>query len=517
MMTKTMTYAETLRRGADRQPDAVCLICHDVARTWSEILDRSSRAAQGILEAGVQRQERVVFLAKNCIEFFEILYGASMAGAVTAGVNWRLAPREMLAVINNAENRLLFVGREFLPQLAEIRADFRYIRKVVVIGGGADPGDEEYEHWLARQPAKDPAVEVTDSDIAIQTYTSGTTGLPKGVMSSNAAVSATFPMARALNVSERSVALIATPVFHATGAGTAAMVLSAGGRCVVAREAVPELLLSLIEKHRVTVGILVPAILKAIMESPNLDRYDVSSLDTIGYAASPISPELLERCLDYFGCRFIQIYGLTETNSSTILMPEEHRAHLMSAGRPLPGVTVRVVDPVTGRDVAEGVTGEVWIKAPTNMSGYWRVPEESAAVMTEDGFIKTGDAAAFREGYLYLQDRIKDMIVSGGENVYPIEIENVLIYHPLINDVAVIGVPSDKWGETIMAIVVREPDGGEALTEHDVIAYARENLARYKCPTSVQFVDALPRNPSGKVLKRVLREPFWQGRSRRIG
>jgi long-chain acyl-CoA synthetase len=514
MPIRTLSYAETIRLGAARTPDAPCLTFQERTWSWREVLGRSSQAAQGLLEAGLEPGGRVIFLGKNCSEFFEILYGTSMAGGVTGGVNWRLAPHEMLAVINNAEATVLFVGTEFLRELSEFRASLTSITKIVVIGTGGT--DEEYEQWLQRQPATDPDVAVSETDTAIMTFTSGTTGLPKGVMSSNAAVSAVFSMSQVLNVTEKSIALIATPVFHATGTTSASMLLSAGAQCVIAREAEADLLLGLIDKHKITVMTVVPAILKAMMESPKLHEFDVSSLDTISYAASPISPELLERCLDHFGCRFVQIYGLTETNCATVLLPEDHRDHLMSAGRPLPGVEVRVVDPTTGADLDEGVTGEVWIKAPSNMSAYWRAPEETAATLTDDGFIRTGDGALIRDGFLYLQDRIKDMIVSGGENIYPIEIENVLAYHPQINDVAVIGIPSDKWGETVMALVVRKA-GADDLTEEGVIAYARENLARYKCPTSVAFVDVLPRNPSGKILKRVLREPYWSDRTRRIG
>jgi long-chain acyl-CoA synthetase len=265
---------------------------------------------------------------------------------------------------------------------------------------------------------------------------------------------------------------------------------------------------------------LVPAVLKMILESPDIDAYDVSSLDTIAYAASPISPELLRRCLAVFDARFLQIYGLTETQSATNLLPEDHLdpdhpERILSVGRPMPGVTLRVVDPVTGDDLPDDVVGEVWIKAPTNMHGYWANEEATREALTDDGFVRTGDGASMRDGYVYLRDRLKDMIVSGAENVYPIEIENVLIEHPDINDVAVIGVPSERWGETVKAMVVLRD--GAHVTEADVIACARSSLAAYKCPTSVEFIEELPRNPSGKLLKRVLRAPYWAGAERHIG
>jgi long-chain acyl-CoA synthetase len=308
------------------------------------------------------------------------------------------------------------------------------------------------------------------------------------------------------------------PVFHAAGASLGLMALGEGAQCVIAREVSGDSLLSLIERHRVTTTTLVPAVLKMLLETPGMDRYDVSSLECLAYAASPISRELLRASLDRFRCGFVQIYGLTETNGATVLSPEDHLderhpERLVSAGRPLPGVTVRTVDPETGEDVGEGVVGEVWVKAPTNMHGYWAAPEETAAALTADGFVRSGDGGYLKDGYLYLRDRIKDMILSGGENVYPIEVERVLMSHPCINDAAVIGVPSEKWGETVKAIVVRaRPE----LTEAEVISYAKTNLAGYKCPKSVEFVGELPRNPSGKLLKRVLRESYWRGRERRV-
>jgi hypothetical protein len=259
---------------------------------------------------------------------------------------------------------------------------------------------------------------------------------------------------------------------------------------------------------------LVPAVLQMILESPEIDAYDVSTLDTIACAASPISPELLRRCLAVFEARFLQIYGLTETQGATNLLPEDHLdpdhpERLLSVGRAMPGVTLRVVDAITGEDLPDDVVGEVWIKAPTNMHGYWANAEASREVLTQDGFVRTGDGASLRDGYVYLRDRLKDMIVSGAENIYPIEIENVLIEHPDISDVAVIGVPSERWGETVKAMVVLRK--GARLSESEVIGFARSSLAAYKCPTSVEFIGELPRNRSGKILKRVLR-PLLGGR-----
>jgi long-chain acyl-CoA synthetase len=505
--------AGSLRYWVARKPQAPCITFEGTTWTWQDVFRRASQLGQALLSAGAQPQDRVAYLGKNRAEFFEILAGASMAGGVMGAVNWRLTPREILKVINHSGAKVLFVEPAFLGHVEQIQDQLTSVRTVVIVGDDVGlPGAVGYESWLGQQVAKDPEVPVAADDTALQIYTSGTTGLPKAAMFSNRATRAYLPMAELVHVNDDSVILVAMPVFHAAGASLGILSFIQGAHMIIAREAAPDELLPLISEHRVTMTTLVPAVLKMLVESPARSGSDLSSLETIAYAASPISPDLLRASLAAFSCRFLQIYGLTETNSATTLLPEdhldpEHPDRMHSVGRPMSAVTLRIVDPVTGDEVAEGDFGEVWIKAPTNMSGYFDAPVETAATITPDGFIRTGDGGFVVDGYLYLKDRIKDMIVSGGENVYSVEVENVLIEDPRINDVAVIGVPSEKWGESVKAIVVREP-GVASLTAGEVIAYAKANLAGYKCPTSVEFVDELPRNPSGKILKRVLRQQF---------
>jgi long-chain acyl-CoA synthetase len=293
-----------------------------------------------------------------------------------------------------------------------------------------------------------------------------------------------------------------------------------GGHTLLLREVDPPAILTAIEEHRVTHALFVPAVLQLLLDTPGIDAADMSSLQLILYGASPISDTVLVRALKAFGCDFNQAYGMTETcGAVTELRAADHdpaRPDLLrSCGRPLPGVELRVVDTETGADAAEDVVGEVWIRSAQNMVGYWGRPEETAATITGDGWIRSGDAGYLHDGYLYLHDRLKDMVVSGGENVYPAEVEAVLQGHPSVLDVAVIGVPDARWGETVKAIVVVRP--GTEIDAREVIAFTRERLAHYKCPTSVDVVENLPRNPSGKLLKRALREPYWAGQERRIG
>jgi long-chain acyl-CoA synthetase len=284
----------------------------------------------------------------------------------------------------------------------------------------------------------------------------------------------------------------------------------------------PAELLRLVAGERVTHAFLVPAVLMALLAAPGIGDTDLSSLDTIFYGASPIAEDVLARCLEVFGCRFAQVYGMTETTGAIVrLAHEDHdpsgpRRHLLrAAGTPLPGVELRIVDPDSGGDLPPGAVGEIYTRSGFNMLGYWDKPGETATTLTEGGWLRTGDAGYVdEEGYLYLHDRIKDMVVSGGENIYPAEVENVLLAMPEIADAAVIGVPHDTWGETVKAVCVAAP--GAEVEQTAVIAFCRERLAHYKCPTSVDVVAALPRNPSGKVLKRDLREPYWRDRERRI-
>jgi long-chain acyl-CoA synthetase len=298
--------------------------------------------------------------------------------------------------------------------------------------------------------------------------------------------------------------------------------MSRGGTSVILRDMDPVELLRLVAAERITHAFLVPAVLMLLLATPGTAQTDLSSLDTIFYGASPIAEEVLVRCLEVFGCRFAQVYGMTETTGAIVrLAHEDHdpggpRQHLLrAAGKPIAGVELRIVDPDTGGAVAAGSVGEIYTRSGFNMLGYWDKPDDTARTIVDDGWLRTGDAGYLdADGYLFLHDRIKDMVVSGGENIYPAEVENVLLAIPGVADAAVIGVPDDKWGETVKAVVVTGSD--PPMDEGSIIAFCRERLAHYKCPTSVDFVAVLPRNPSGKVLKRELREPYWRNRERRI-
>jgi long-chain acyl-CoA synthetase len=497
------------------------LTYRDRVITFAEMHARSSQVARALAAEGVRRQEHVGIIDKNAPEYFEILFGGGKLNAINVAVNWRLSPAEMAYIVNDADVRVLVVGAEFSAALEELAPSLRSVRKIVVIG--EHPKYESYERWVGRQKAADPRVTSQPDDVAMQLYTSGTTGLPKGAMLTNRNLGTLLPSAaQGWAVDETSVSAVALPLFHIGGSGWALVGMWKGGHAILFREFAPREILTAIPKSRITNAVFVPAMLQVLSSIPGAADGDYSSLRNIAFGASPITDEVLLRSMQTFRCDIIQVYGLTETTGAITELPAKDldpggpRSRLLrSAGKPYPWVEIRIVDPTTGRDRATGEVGELWTRSVQNFKGYWNRPDETAQTITADGWLKTGDAGYLDgEGYVFLTDRVKDMIITGGENVYPAEVENALAGHPAIADVAVIGVPDDRWGEAVKALVVPRPDRSPSPDE--IIAYARERLAHFKCPSSVDFADTLPRNPSGKLLKRELREPYWKGHERRI-
>jgi long-chain acyl-CoA synthetase len=521
------TVAGLLRHLARQQANDEMLAEGAERRTWSEEFDVACRVAQAAKRDGLGVGDRIAFLDRNGIAYFDFLFGGSLIGAVSVAVNWRLASAEMAAIVDDSGATVLVIHADYLPALAGMTSGLPAVRRIVVIGGMAavrtDVRAVSYDTWIDGCAAEDPGHVGGPDEVSMQLYTSGTTGLPKGVMLTNANLSTAISEAGiTFHITDDTVSLVAMPLFHIGGSGWALCAMSRGGRSIILRDVDPNVLLELIAVERITEMFVVPAVLMLVLATPSLRDADLSSLRLIFYGASPISEDVLVKCMAAFGCAFCQVYGMTETTGAiTALSFEDHdpdgprRGLLRSAGRPHPSVALRVVDPDSGLDAAPGAVGEVWTRSPYNMAGYWQKPEETAATIDGEGWLRTGDAGYFdADGYLYLHDRIKDMVVSGGENIYPAEVENVLLSHPAIIDAAVIGVPDPKWGETVKAIVVLAP--GETLDEAGIIAHCRDRLAHYKCPTSVNVADALPRNPSGKILKRELRAPYWAGKERSI-
>jgi long-chain acyl-CoA synthetase len=517
------SLADVVRTHGRGRPSLPAITYESEVISWRELDQRSSRVAAALGAGGTGPGDRVAFLGKNAPEYFEVLFGAAKVGAVTVAVNWRLKAAEIEFIVKDAGARVLLVDAEFASEAAKLAGS---ADTVVVTRGDVDalPGALGYPDWLAGHDPVDPGHSGSPTDVALQLYTSGTTGLPKGAMLTNANLNVLNGAAHTMfGIDDESINIVALPIFHIGGAGYALVAMAQGGHTILVRDFDPAVVLEAIRRHRVTNGFFVPVMLAAFSAVPGAADGDYSSLRALIYGASPITDETLKVAIRTFGCDFVQVYGMTETTGAiTQLAAEDHdpdgaRSYLLrSAGKPFAWVDVRMVDPETGADRPAGVVGELWTRSAQNMAGYWNNPEATGQTITEDGWLRTGDAGYLDEdGYIFLTDRVKDMIVTGAENVYPIEVENVLAGHPAVADVAVIGVPDAKWGETVKAVVVVKP--GADVAPADLISFARDRIAHFKAPTSVDFIDVLPRNPSGKILKRELREPYWEGHSRRIG
>ncbi len=493
------TLLSLLRHFAAQTPNAPCLAHGETLLSFRDLDEASDRLAATLLARGVADGDRVALLAHAAPIFYELAYACAKIGAIMLPLNWRLAPREIGQIVADAEPALVLVQSALAAHLAE---------------APATPCIDLDALFASAVTAPVPLM-VRDIDPHAPTlllYTSGTTGVPKGVLISQANLSYVGRMARETwNFDATSVNLVAMPLFHIGGIGYGMMALSQGGHTVLLDRLDPTSIVETVNRHGITHAFFVPTVIQRLVDHVEAGGEIPRGLRRILYGAAPIGEPLLRRALALFGCDFSHAYGATETAGTVVsLPPAEHNPdgatpeRLRSCGRPLPWVELDLVDPATEQPVATGEVGEIRIRSGMVMLGYWRKPQETAAAVTADGWLRTGDAA-YRdaEGFLFIRDRYKDMIVSGAENIYPTEIENVLGAHPDVGQVAVIGVPHEKWGETPRAYVV--PRVGANPDEAALIDFTRARLARYKCPTSIRFVGALPQNASGKILKKDLR------------
>lgn len=515
--------ADITRTQAVERPDAPALICDDRTLTYLQLDQESSQVANALLASGVGSQDRVGFIGKNIAEYFTLTFGAAKINAVTVAVNWRLAPPEMDYILDNAEVKTLVVEAEFLDHLSKMELP----RNPQIIVVGNTEKHLSFNDWFQAQSVEDPMVPSDFDDTSVQLYTSGTTGLPKGAELSNANFDAVIaPISKMIGLSADSVILHVLPLFHIGGSGVAITGLFNGATNVVHRDVDPGRIFADIPGRGVTAAFMVPALLQALPMIPGASDVDYSSLQKIFYGASPITEDALVASMALLKCPHAQAYGLTETTGVvTWLPPEDHdpggpRAELLrSAGKPVDSVELRIAG-AGGNALPDGEVGEIWVRAKHNMKGYWNNPSATSATFPEGrdesglGWLSTGDAGYTKDGYLFIHDRVKDMIVSGGENIYPAEIENAIMSNPAVADVAVIGIPSERWGESPLALII--PAEGHDPSADDVIAHCAGRLAKFKLPTAVERIDEIPRNPSGKILKVDLRKPYWEGRDRAV-
>jgi acyl-CoA synthetase (AMP-forming)/AMP-acid ligase II len=506
---------------ASTRPDAIATEFEGAETSWAELFARSNRVANALL-AELKPGDRVAYLGKGSDEFFELMFGAARAGMVLVPVQWRLATPEICTILADAAASLLFVGPDQIERAEECASEGS--ARIIAMEEGRE-GLERFADWRDAVSDRDPDVDVIARDVVLQLYTSGTTGKPKGVMLSHAnllrgrreSMDTPMPWNEWL---EGDVNLVALPLGHIGGVGWAIVGYFNGAKSIIHRDFLPAKVLEAITQRGVTKLFLVPTALQMVLMQPGATSADYSHLRYILYGASPIALDLLRQATEVFGCGFAQQYGMTETCGTIVyLPPEDHdpagNERMRSAGRPMPGVEIRVVDPNDRHVVGPREIGEVETRSVANMVGYWRLPEATAETVADDGWLRTGDAGYLDEdGYLYICDRFKDMICSGAENVYPAEVESAIYGHPAVQEVAVIGVPHDKWGEEVKAVVVLKP--GIAPDAEGIIAHARTRVAGFKAPKSVDFVAALPKTPSGKLMRRAVREPYWVGRDRAV-
>jgi acyl-CoA synthetase (AMP-forming)/AMP-acid ligase II len=490
--------------------------------SYAEAQALANRIANALVAEGLVPGDRVALLSKNSIEHALWYYACSKAGVVPVPLNFRLAPPEWSYILNDSGAKLVFAQDALAEALAPVRGELVSVKHWVALGTDV-PGWERFDAFVAAQPASAPAHRGAPDDDVYQMYTSGTTGRPKGaVLTHRAVVSQLHQASLAFRTVPGDRMLIVAPLYHAAASISSFVTVQAGGSLYIQEDFVPAEVVRALSEERIAAAMLVPAMIQFCLvgvKDVAERRYD--ALRLIIYGASPIAEQSLRRAIEVFGCDFLQGYGMTETTAAaTYLMPADHRRALageprllLAAGRAMLGTEIRIVG-ADGRALPNGEIGEIAVRGPQLMRGYWNLPEATAEAL-RDGWMHTGDAGILDdEGFLFVQDRTKDMIVSGGENVYPREVEEVLYRHPAVAEAAVIGVPDPKWGEAVKAIVVLKP--GAAVDAKELMQFCDGQLAGYKRPRSVEFVDALPRNPSGKVLKRELREKFWVGHSRRV-
>jgi acyl-CoA synthetase (AMP-forming)/AMP-acid ligase II len=517
-------YMEYFAREAPHHP---CVEMGDTAYSYDEANQRCNQIAHACLGAGLKRGDRFAWLSSNSIDLMLIFYAASKIGVVPVPLNYRLAPAEWRYIINDCNARILVCEEEYQTGIDSIREDLEHVEHYFSAAERDETSDAwpDIEPWIASASTHNPAQKGDPSDDLYQMYTSGTTGLPKGAILSQSAIDANTRMIGAqFNMGlMQSRFLLVMPMFHAGASISHQVSVTNGATVIIHQNFDPIAAVEALQVKEITNCTMVPAMIQAcLVHVPNIAEKQFPHLQTMAYGASPIAVETLREALSVFKCSFLQVFGMTETTACvTILSPTaHHRAMsgeenlLASCGRAALGTSIRIVGE-NDEEVERGVIGEITVQGPQIMTSYWNLPEATASTL-KDGWLFTGDAAYMDdEGFVFIQDRIKDMIVSGGENIYSAEIEGALFEHPDIIDAAVIGIPSERWGEAVLAFVVTA--SGQPIQLDAIVDHCRERLAGFKLPKQVEFLAEIPRNPSGKVLKKDLREPYWQGVARRVG
>lgn len=507
------TLSDVAAAHAARQPDVPAIICAGRTLDYAALHKESSRIAHAALAEGLRPGDRLAYLGQESVEYYATLFACAKAGLVLVPINFRLAAPEVEHILRDSGSALLIVDDDLRGRIEPVVTELPGLR----VRGAAD-----FAEWTAGQPDTEPVGAAGYEDPVVQLYTSGTTGLPKGVVLAQRSLFAIRDQLGHAGLDwidwqDGDRSLIGIPGFHVGGVWWSAQGFAAGVTNVAMPRFDPAVALRLVTELGVTTACVVPSMLRLLLAEPGADKAAFATVRKIVYGGSPIAEALLEEALPVFDCDFAQIYGLTETgNTAVCLPPADHvpgSPRLRAAGRPYPGVACEIADGA-GRSLGPGEIGEVRLRTPARMVEYWGLPEATASTLV-DGWVHTGDAGYRDEdGYLYIHDRIKDMIIVGGENVYPNEIENVLTKHPGVADAAVIGVPDNTFGEAVFAFVAARP--GTEVRPRDLLRFCQGRLAGFKIPSRFELVEKVPRNPSGKILRRELRSRFWAGKNRNV-
>lgn len=506
------TLVQTARFHADRRPAAPAVLCEGRTLTYADLHAASNRLAHALRAAGLTEGDRVAYLGKESEHYYEVLFACAKTGTVLVPVNWRLTAPEVSHILQDSGTRLLFLEEEFAP----IVGGMPTAPPETVVGLGS------VLEWRAEHPDTETEFEATPDTPVAQLYTSGTTGLPKGVVLAHRSFFAIRDGLASegldwIDWRPGDIALVGIPGFHVGGLWWATQNLNAGTTIVAMRAFAARQAVDLIRDLGVTTACVVPAMLRMMLTEPGVTAVDFTTLRKTVYGGSPISEALLEESLTVLDCEFAQIYGLTETGNTAVCLPPA--AHvpggplMRAAGRPYPRVRVKVIDE-QGRELPPGAVGEVCLHTPARMTEYWGLPDKTAETLV-DGWIHTGDAGYVDEdGYVFIHDRVKDVILVAGENVYPAEIENALESHPLVAEAVVVGTPDERWGERVHAFVVPVP--GQRPGSRELHTFLVPRLAAFKLPSRYEVLDQVPRNPSGKILRRELRDRFWSDSARKV-
>lgn len=525
-----MILTQTLMKALKLFPRKKAIVCGGKRWTYEEFGNRVNRLSHCLKSFGIKEDDKVAILHPNCHIFLEAYYAIPQVGAVSVPINTRLSPREIGFILQDSESKILVADSAFRNQIDPIRKAIPMIGKILWTGAGKfNDGDLDlnYEGALAAADSSPlPEPRTSDEDTAQIYYTSGTTGQPKGVMLShkNGSTHALGTIAE-INLTDRDVWIHVAPLFHLADAWATWAVTWVGGTHVLVKEFDAKLVLEAIQREKVTLSNLIPTMLNLMVNHPDVCKFDYSSLRVLLSGGAPIAPEVVRKIVETFKCDYIQTYGMTETSPYlTLSLLKEHLKNLSDedqlrfkskTGREFIGVELKVVND-RGEEVQtdEREVGEIIVRGDIVTKGYWKLPDETKKSIRE-GWLYTGDMAVIdAEGYVTIVDRKKDMILTGGENVYSTEVENILYMHPAILEGAVIGVPDPKWGEAVKGIVVLKP--GQKATEQEIIQFCKERIAHYKAPKSIDFMDALPRTGSGKIQKKGLRDKYWEGYEKKV-